>query len=112
MKGSLETITVSGYDSSKTYKDANLVFTGANTRVASANIKFESAGSVINITDSGEGYTSNTVITTDSGEANNAHLKFTFSGGRIGRDLTETIISLSDPEVTSKTSGGKYFPGD
>lgn len=111
-KGSLETITlVSGFNPSKTYENANLVFTGANTTTASANIDFSGASPVINIFNKGGGYTSNTIITTDSSNANNANLAFSFAGGRIGRDLPETIVALSDPTVTSATSGGKYFPG-
>lgn len=109
-EGSLEKINVS-VPAGHTYANANLVFTGANTKIAKANITFNGVTAKININDIGSGYTSNTIITTDSAEANNALLTFTFSGGRIGRNSTETLVAMSNVNVTSATSGGYYFPG-
>lgn len=113
-QGSLETISfVAGSNvAGNQYATANLIITGANTHSAKANVVVSGSTFTVNILDKGAGYTSNTTIVADNSvQANNSDLKFSFSGGRIGRNLSEVMVALSSPNVTNANSGGKYFPG-
>jgi hypothetical protein len=115
-KGSLKTIT---FDTSSltanTYSSANLVFTGTNDFPAKGNVVITGTGLsssvTVNINDPGKGYSDKLVITADSSvNANNADLKFTYTGdGRMGRNLTETMVTLSEPKSIVANSAITYF---
>lgn len=107
-EGPLSTIKINTFNAANTYANAKLEITGAGVNAA-ANLVVTGTGSndlSVVITNSGSGYTSNTQITANSASnANNKTLTFSFSGGRIGRDLTETLVALSAvPEIKANNA--------
>ncbi len=88
-------LTIAG--SNTTPANAKIVVTGGNTVSVVVNVK-------------GAGYASVPTVTATG--ANNTTLIFSVTrGGRMGRIQAETLVTLSDPNVTNANSGGTYFPG-
>lgn len=109
--GPLTTITVDSYDSTKKYANADLIIRGVGAN-AVANLVVTGTGAnnlAVSITNSGAGYWSNTKITANTTDANNGSLTFSFSGGRIGRDLTETLVALSNAYSVTANSANTFF---
>lgn len=114
-KGSIKSATVVNPDKTKNYATANLIFTGANTSPASGNVVVSGTGIsqtfAVNIINSGKNYTTPLVITANSAvESNNALLNFSYVGsGRLGRNLTETLVAISDITTISANSANTFF---
>lgn len=103
-------LTVANVNSSLTYANAYLSFTGSNTTPANGQIVVHGGNNVtIVLNSAGAGY--NTAPTVAVTGANNASLVFTvLPGGRMGRVQAETLVALSDPTLTAPaTSGLPYF---
>lgn len=111
--GYIQTITVSGVNTSLTYANAYLNFAGSNTSPANGQVVVSGTNNVtIVINTGGAGFASTPTVTSLGNNANNANLVFNVvMGGRAGRIQTETLVALSEPVVTDKDSGSPYFSG-
>lgn len=110
-KGFVQAITVSNVNSSLKYSNTYLTITGANTSPANAQILVYNGNTVVvRLNTPGYGY--NTAPTITAAGANNTTLRFTVTpGGRMGRVSVETLVTLSNPQVSNANSGLPYFPG-
>ena len=108
--GFVSSIAVSNV-SAKVYTSGYLAIAGANTTAANARMVVTGGNNIsIIINNVGAGY--NTTPTITASGANNNTLVFTASmGGRAGRIIPETLVVLSDPQVTDANSGLPYFTG-
>ena len=108
--GFVSDISVSNV-SSKIYTNTFLTIAGSNTTPANAKIVVTGGNTisvVVNV--QGEGYADIPTVTASG--TNNSTLIFSVTpGGRMGRIQAETLVTLSDPNVTDANSGGVYFPG-
>lgn len=108
--GFVSDISVSNV-SSKIYTNTFLTIAGSNTTPANAKIVVTGGNTisvVVNV--QGEGYADIPTVTASG--TNNSTLIFSVTpGGRMGRIQAETLVTLSDPNVTDANSGGDYFPG-
>lgn len=109
--GFVKNILVSNVSSSLTYSNTYLVIAGDNTSPANAKIVVLGTNDIsVYVNESGSGYESAPTITAASG--NNATLVFeVVAGGRMGRVIPETLVALSDPQVSDANSGLPYFTG-
>jgi hypothetical protein len=111
--GFVQSIAVANVNTSIRYANAYLSIVGANTTKANAQLLVEGPGAnqlsiILNAV--GAGY--NTAPTITATGANNATLVFTVTpGGRMGRVQAETMVALSNPQVSDANSGLPYFPG-
>lgn len=108
--GFVSNISVSNV-SSLIYTNTFLTIAGSNTTPANAKIVVTGGNNisvVVNV--NGEGYAD--IPTVTAAGTNNSTLIFTVTpGGRMGRIQAETLVTLSNPNVTNANSGGTYFPG-
>ena len=108
--GFVSDISVSNV-SSKIYTNTFLTIAGSNTTPANAKIVVTGGNTisvVVNV--QGKGYPDIPTVTASG--TNNSTLIFSVTpGGRMGRIQAETLVTLSDPNVTDANSGGDYFPG-
>lgn len=103
-------LTVANVNTSLTYANSYLTFTGANTTPANGQIVVHGGTDItIVLNSTGSGY--NTAPTVAASGANNSGLVFSvIAGGRMGRVQAETLVALSDPIITdSANSGLPYF---
>lgn len=109
--GFVKNIEVSNVSSSLTYSNTFLSISGSNTSPANAKIVVIGGNAIsVYVQESGAGYSSAPTVTAGSG--NNATLIFSVvPGGRMGRVIPETLVALSDPQVSDANSGLPYFTG-
>lgn len=109
--GGVKSIEVSNVNSNLVYTNAYVTFSGANTTPANARIVVIGGNNVsVVLNTEGAGYSA--VPTASVSGANNTTLTFTVTpGGRAGRVQAETLVAMSDPQVSDANSGLPYFTG-
>jgi hypothetical protein len=109
--GFVTNITVSNVNTNLVYTNTFLTIAGSNTTPANAKIVVTGGNNVsVVVNVNGKGYGSVPTVTATG--TNNSTLIFSVTpGGRMGRVQAETLVVLSDPNVTDANSGGVYFPG-
>lgn len=112
-KGHIAAISVAGVNTALRYANTYLSISGANTTPANAQIIVTGAGAntvTVQLNATGAGYTA--IPSVSATGANNAGLVFTVTpGGRLGRIQTETLVALSNTNITNANSGLPYFVG-
>jgi len=120
--GSLASITVANVTPGLVYSNDYLTIVGANTAsfvntpyvAANAQIIVTGANTItIQINSVGSGFIQDpTVVSSTSGNANNATLVFTGkAGGRANRVKSEVLVALSSPTSTNANGAEPWFHG-
>lgn len=110
--GGVKSIEVSNVNASLVYTNAFVTFAGSNTSPANAQIVVVGGNNVsVVLNDQGAGY--GDIPTATVAGANNTTLVLTVTpSGRAGRVQAETLVVISDPQITDANSGLPYFPGE